>query len=99
MARRYFNSRRRHFNFSVRELGFLGLLFSVVLIIGERRNAELLGLFFQQYGTVALSLIMLGAAAWVLVHIEKKRRRRLEEETRFRAVRLVDLHSINPTGF
>ena len=33
------------------------------------------------------------------MHIRKKRLRRQEEETRFRAVRLVDLHSINPTGF
>ena len=99
MARRYFNSRRRHFNFSVRELGFLGLLFSVVLMIGERRNAELLGLFFQQYGAALISLIVLIVGAGLYIHIRKKRLRRQEEETRFLAVRLVDLHSINPTGF
>ena len=99
MARRYFNSRRRHFNFSVRELGFLGLLFSVVLMIGERRNAELLGRFFQQYGAGVISLIALIGGTGLYMHIRKKRLRRQEEETRFRAVRLVDLHSINPSGF
>ena len=58
-----------------------------------------LSLFFQQYSAGAGALIILIAGGLLYMGIEKKRRRRFEEEIRFRAVRLVDLHSINPSGF
>ena len=56
-------------------------------------------LFFQQYGVEVAGLIVLIAGGALYMGIEKKRRRRLEEEIRFRALRLVDLHSINPAEF
>ena len=56
-------------------------------------------LFFQQYGAVFAGVIILIGGGLLYLSIEKKRNRRLEEETRFLATRLIDLHSINPTEF
>ena len=55
--------------------------------------------FFQQYGRVVAGLFFLIAAGLLYMGIQKRRNRRLEEERRFHSLRLVDLHSINPTEF
>ena len=102
MVRRYFNPRRNRFNFRPREIkGFVLLCLLIVVMTrqrGEALTAEL-GLFFQQYGAIFAGLIILIAGGLLHLGIEKKRNRRLEEEIRFRALRLVDLHSINPAEF
>ena len=102
MARRYFNSRRKHFNFRPREIkGFV--LVCLLIVVMTRQRVEALtaevALFFQQYGAVVAGVIILIAGGLLYMGIEKKRNRRLEEEIRFLSVRLIDLHSINPSGF
>ena len=101
MARRYFNSRRKHFNFRPREIkGFVLVCLLIVVMTRQRAAAVIaeLGLFLQQYGPMG-GLIILIAGGLLYMGIQKRRNRRLEEEIRFRSLRLVDLHSINPTGF
>ena len=73
----------------------------IVVMIRQRAAALTaeLSLFFQQYGGLVAGVIILIAGGALYLGIEKKRNRRLEEEIRFRAVRLIDLHSINPTEF
>ena len=102
MARRYFNPRRNRFNFRPREIKGFVLVCLLVVVMTRQRAAALtaeLGLFFQQYGAVFAGGIILIAGGLLYLSIEKKRNRRLEEERRFLSVRLIDLHSINPSGF
>ena len=102
VARRYFNSRRKHFYFRPREIkGFVLVCLLIVVVtrpLVEPLIAALAG-FLQQYGGLVAGLIILIAAGALYMGIQKRRNRRLEEEIRFRAVRLIDLHSINPTEF
>ena len=99
MARRYFNSRKRRGNFIGRELGFLGVvLFVVVLVGGERYVGRMAGIF-QEYGGAGLALILIGGGALGVLSIWKKRHRQAAAERRFRALKLVDLHSIHPAKF
>ena len=102
MARRYFNPRRKHFNFRPREIKGFGLVCLLIAVMTRQRVEALtaeLGLFLQQYGLVVAGLFFLIAAGLLYLGIEKRRHRRLEEERRFHSLRLVDLHSINPTEF
>ena len=79
------------------------MLVCLLIVVMIRQRAEALtaelSLFFQQYGVEVAGLIILIVGGALYLGIEKKRNRRLEEEIRFRAVRLIDLHSINPTEF
>ena len=108
MTRSYFYGRRRRDyprrrRFIIFEQAGAGIFVSLFLIwaFSDRLQTFIAGgkLFLQQYGVVAAGLCFLIAAALLHIGIQKRRNRRLEEERRFLAVRLVDLHSINPTEF
>ena len=79
------------------------MLVCLLIVVMTRQRAAAviaeLGLFLQQYGPMGGGLIILIAGGALYMGIQKRRNRRLEEEIRFRAVRLIDLHSINPTEF
>ena len=79
------------------------MLVCLLIVVMTRQRAAAviaeLGLFLQQYGVEVAGGIILIAGAALYMDIQKRRNRRLEEEIRFRSLRLVDLHSINPTGF
>ena len=86
VAKRYFNPRRNRFNFRPPEIkGFVLVCLLVVVMTRQRVEALTaeLGLFLQQYGGVFAVLIILIAAGLLYMGIQKKRNRRLEEETRF----------------
>ena len=74
------------------------VLFVVVLVGGERYVGRMAGIF-QEYGGAGLALILIGGGALGVLSIWKKRHRQAAAERRFRALKLVDLHSIHPTEF